>query len=784
MADQKQSQFPAVTPQLTDEVGFISDPAGTPANAKVDLATLKGLVGGGDVNTVNSKGGEDVILDPDDLDDAATINKFISAAEKSKLGDIEDNATADQSGAEIKSAYEGEADTNAFTDAEKTKLGDIEENATANSDDSALLDRANHTGTQTVSTISDFDTEVSSNADVAANTAKVSASGSIGTHSDVNLAGAAEGMVLVQRSGEYVPETPASGGGAVNTVNSKGGEDVVLDPDDLDDAATTNKFVSAAEKSKLGGIEDGATANSDDSDLLDRANHTGTQTVSTISDFDTEVSSNADVAANTAKVSASGSIGTHSDVNLAGAAEGMVLIQRSGEYVPETPASGGISEISEDITPQLGGELDAQSNKITNLLDPENDQDAATKGYVDSEITALTADGAPTTNIDGATLSGDVVSSVGLLNSNGGKCISVSPDGTKLFISGFKTGAFGMYEVPLPNPGRVLGMAASHDNYWAPNQAVNPPVGFCWSRSGHKVYITNGNVVEEWDASIPHSLSVAPTYSGNSITFNTIFSESSNYLGIAISSDGKKLYAMTFAGVGRKVFETTLLTPYDLSSNTGQNGTPFTTSVTSSDAVLSLSWDDKQLIFSDTGSDTIKEAIMSTPADLSTAVMTTNESASVASLGGFVAGIAHSPLGNKVIVYEQNTNKFSDLDAIAIPSAPFIYDAEELDNRTAKQIDVSDPTTINWDASTFAAEAVLTASVTLANPTNLKAGANYTLKVTQDGTGSHTLGYGSAFKFPAGTPPVITAAANSVDVIKFYCDGANLHMTSISQASS
>ena len=38
------------------------------------------------------------------------------------------------------------------------------------SDDSYVLNRANHTGTQAASTISDFDTEVSNNTDVSANT--------------------------------------------------------------------------------------------------------------------------------------------------------------------------------------------------------------------------------------------------------------------------------------------------------------------------------------------------------------------------------------------------------------------------------------------------------------------------------------------------------------------------------------------------------------------------------------------------------------------------------------
>lgn len=44
------------------------------------------------------------------------------AADKVRLDGIEDAATADQTGAEIKTAYENEADTNAFDDASETKL--------------------------------------------------------------------------------------------------------------------------------------------------------------------------------------------------------------------------------------------------------------------------------------------------------------------------------------------------------------------------------------------------------------------------------------------------------------------------------------------------------------------------------------------------------------------------------------------------------------------------------------------------------------------------------------
>lgn len=66
----------------------------------------------------------------DNMVDWAT-NKNYTATEQTKLAWIETWATADQTGAEIKTLYEAEANTNAFTDAEKTKLTGIETGATA-----------------------------------------------------------------------------------------------------------------------------------------------------------------------------------------------------------------------------------------------------------------------------------------------------------------------------------------------------------------------------------------------------------------------------------------------------------------------------------------------------------------------------------------------------------------------------------------------------------------------------------------------------------------------------
>jgi hypothetical protein len=58
--------------------------------------------------------------------------------------------------AQVKTLYESNPDTNAFTDSEETKLGGIADGATANATNAQLRDRSTHTGTQLASTISDL----------------------------------------------------------------------------------------------------------------------------------------------------------------------------------------------------------------------------------------------------------------------------------------------------------------------------------------------------------------------------------------------------------------------------------------------------------------------------------------------------------------------------------------------------------------------------------------------------------------------------------------------------
>ena len=61
---------------------------------------------------------------------------------------------------------------------------------------------------------------------------------------------------------------------------------------------------------------------------------------------------------------------------------------------------------------------------------------------------------------------------------------------------------------------------------------------------------------------------------------------------------------------------------------------------------------------------------------------------------------------------------------------------------------------------------------TLANPTNLTAGQSGVILLSQDGTGSRTLAFGSYWKFAGGTAPTLTTTASAVDVIAFFVDSS------------
>jgi len=84
---------------------------------------------------------------------------------------------------------------------------------------------------------------------------------------------------------------------------------------------------------------------------------------------------------------------------------------------------------------------------------------------------------------------------------------------------------------------------------------------------------------------------------------------------------------------------------------------------------------------------------------------------------------------------------------------------------------LTDGTTITPDfavANNFSV--TLGGNRTLANPTNLVAGQSGVIKITQDGTGSRTLAFGSYWDWAGGTAPSLTTTASAVDILAYYVD--------------
>ena len=88
---------------------------------------------------------------------------------------------------------------------------------------------------------------------------------------------------------------------------------------------------------------------------------------------------------------------------------------------------------------------------------------------------------------------------------------------------------------------------------------------------------------------------------------------------------------------------------------------------------------------------------------------------------------------------------------------------------------LSDGSTITIDMATACHHSVtLGGKRTFAAPSNQAVGQSGSIFITQDGTGSRTASFNSAFKFAGGTAPTLSTAANAVDRIDYVIKASNV----------
>ena len=96
----------------------------------------------------------------------------------------------------------------------------------------------------------------------------------------------------------------------------------------------------------------------------------------------------------------------------------------------------------------------------------------------------------------------------------------------------------------------------------------------------------------------------------------------------------------------------------------------------------------------------------------------------------------------------------------------------------SEEVALSDAATIAVDWSAFInATVTLGGNRTLGNPTNGEPGTWRLIRVIQDGTGSRTLAFDTAWKFAGGTAPTMTTTAGAEDVLSIYCVSTSVFYT-------
>ena len=94
---------------------------------------------------------------------------------------------------------------------------------------------------------------------------------------------------------------------------------------------------------------------------------------------------------------------------------------------------------------------------------------------------------------------------------------------------------------------------------------------------------------------------------------------------------------------------------------------------------------------------------------------------------------------------------------------------------------LSDGSTITIDMATACHHSVtLAGNRTFAAPSNQAVGQSGSIFISQDGTGSRTASFNSAFKFVGGSAPTLSTAANAIDRIDYIIKSSNVIHCSVS----
>lgn len=203
-------------------------------------------------------------------------------------------ATAADLGGKVDKVAGKGLSANDYSNADLAKLSGVAEQATKNSTDAQLRDRASHTGAQAIGTVTGLQVALDAKAPSshvasggAAHAAATNvAAGFMSAADKVKLDSVAATATANSADATLLSRANHTGTQSITTID---GLQTVLGEkvDVVAGKGLSSTDFTAEEKAKLGGIAPSATANASDATLRARANHTGTQAISTVTDLQT-----------------------------------------------------------------------------------------------------------------------------------------------------------------------------------------------------------------------------------------------------------------------------------------------------------------------------------------------------------------------------------------------------------------------------------------------------------------------------------------------------------------
>ena len=290
------------------------------------------------------------VLTETDLDTNADQVLFAQQEIIDKLSGIEDNATADQTNAEIRAAVEAATDSNVFTDADHSKLNAIEASATADqtaseirtlvesASDSNVFTDADHTKLNGIEASATAD---QTNAEIRA-AVEAASDSNVFTDADHTKLNAIEASATADQTGAEIKSA-------------------------YEGESNTNAFTDA-EKTKLSGVE--ASADVTDATNVDAAGAVMNSDIDTKGEILVGDGSGDPTAL---------SVGTNNYVLTADSSEATGVKWAAAQG---GGGGGGISNVVEDTTPQLGGSLDVNGQDIVSTSNADIDLDPNGSGKV------------------------------------------------------------------------------------------------------------------------------------------------------------------------------------------------------------------------------------------------------------------------------------------------------------------------------------------------------------------------------------------------------------------